>query len=243
MKLSFFVTLFGSGVKPLGCFNRISFDVASSHVQETQVALSLWQVFLGCLAYPTKRCLHVLGRTTPGRKHERQVVLRLGQTQLRRLAEPLEGLRVVTHASASGRVARTEKKCGARIAAIGYCFGGGAVLHAARIGMPLAGVVSYHGALASRHTPAPGSVRARILVCHGAEDVLVPEEHVTALHDEMKAAGADLRFIAYPGALHGFTNPEADVNGKKYGLPLAYHEETDRLSWQETQSFFKEIFA
>lgn len=132
---------------------------------------------------------------------------------------------------------------GDRIAAIGYCFGGAVVLHSARVGMPLAGVVSYHGALGSKHTPAPGSVRAKILVCHGADDVLVPEADVTGLQDEMRAAGADLRFISYPGALHGFTNPDADVNGKKYGLPLAYDEETDRKSWDETQTFFKEIFA
>lgn len=130
-----------------------------------------------------------------------------------------------------------------RIAAIGYCFGGAVVLHAARTGMPLAGVVSFHGVLGSSHTPAPGSVRARIMVCHGADDVLVPEESVAALKEEMQAAGADLRFIAYPGALHGFTNPDADVNGKKYGLPLAYSEDTDRRSWQEMQGFFKEIFA
>jgi dienelactone hydrolase len=129
------------------------------------------------------------------------------------------------------------------IAAIGYCFGGAVVLHAARTGMPLAGVVSFHGALGSSHTPAPGSVRAKILVCHGADDVLVPEDSVTALKAEMQAAGADLRFIAYPGALHGFTNPDADLNGEKYGLPLAYSEDTDRRSWQEMQVFFKEIFA
>ncbi len=61
-----------------------------------------------------------------------------------------------------------------RIAAIGYCFGGAMVLHAARTGMPLAGVVSFHGALGSSHKPAPGSVLAKIMVCHGAEDVLVP---------------------------------------------------------------------
>ena len=66
---------------------------------------------------------------------------------------------------------------------------------------------------------------------------------MTALKDEMQAAGADLRFIAYPGALHGFTNPEADANGKKYGLPLAYSQDTDQRSWQEMQDFFKEIFA
>lgn len=129
------------------------------------------------------------------------------------------------------------------IAAIGYCFGGAMVLHAARTGMPLAGVVSFHGALGSAHTPAPGSVHAKVMVCHGADDALVPDEQVTALKDEMQAAKADLRFIAYPGALHGFTNPEADGNGKKYGLPLAYSENTDRRSWQEMQTFFKEVFA
>lgn len=130
-----------------------------------------------------------------------------------------------------------------RIAAIGYCFGGAMVLHAARTGMPLAGVVSFHGALGSAHTPAPGSVRAKVMVCHGADDSLVPEEQVAGIKEEMQAAGADLRFIAYPGALHGFTNPEADANGQKYGLPLAYHEDTDRRSWQEMHTFFKEIFA
>lgn len=129
-----------------------------------------------------------------------------------------------------------------RIAAIGYCFGGGVVLHAARTGMPLAGVVSFHGSLGSFHTPAPGSVRAKVMVCHGADDVLVPDESVTALKDEMQAAGADLRFISYPGALHGFTNPDADANGEKYGLPLAYSEDTDQRSWQDMQGFFKEIF-
>ena len=130
-----------------------------------------------------------------------------------------------------------------RTAAIGYCFGGAMVLHAARTGMPLAAVVSFHGALASSHTPAPGSVRAKVLVCHGAEDVLVPDDDAEALKDEMQAAGADLRFISYPGALHGFTNPEADANGKKYGLPLAYSEDTDQRSWSEMQAFFKEVFA
>ena len=117
------------------------------------------------------------------------------------------------------------------------------VLHAARTGMPLAGVVRFHGSLGSAHEPTPGSIRAKIMVCHGAEDVLVPDDSVTALKDEMQAAGADLRFISYPGALHGFTNPDADANGEKYGLPLAYSEHTDHRSWQDMQAFFKEIFA
>ena len=61
-----------------------------------------------------------------------------------------------------------ERVDGSRVAAIGYCFGGAMVLHMARIGMPLKGVVSFHGALGSFHKPAPGEVKAAVLVCHGA---------------------------------------------------------------------------
>jgi dienelactone hydrolase len=131
----------------------------------------------------------------------------------------------------------------AHMAAIGYCFGGAMVLHAARIGMDLDGVVSFHGALGSAHKPTPGGVRARILVCHGAADSLVPDDDITAFKREMAEACADYRFEAYEGALHGFTNPDADENGKKYGLPLAYSAQTDRRSWQAMQDFFNAIFS
>ena len=129
-----------------------------------------------------------------------------------------------------------------RIAAIGYCFGGAMVLHGARIGMDLKGVVSFHGSLGSFHTPARGSVKAKVLVCHGAADVLVPDEEVAAFKQEMTDAGADSRFVAYEGALHGFTNPGATANGRKYGLPLAYDEAIDRRSWDDMQSLFSEVF-
>jgi len=130
-----------------------------------------------------------------------------------------------------------------RIAAIGYCFGGAVVLHAARLGLPLRGVASFHGALGSMHTPAPGSVRAKILVCHGAADSLVPDAEVAAFKQEMEQAGADYRFIAYANARHGFTNPEADANGKKYGIPLAYDAAADDRSWQDLREFLDRIFA
>jgi dienelactone hydrolase len=130
-----------------------------------------------------------------------------------------------------------------RIAAIGYCFGGAIVLHAARVGVPLRGVVSFHGALGSFHKPAAGTVKAKILVCHGAADMLVPDSDVDAFKQEMDAAKADYRFVAYPGALHGFTNPEADGNAKRYGIPLAYDAAVDQRSWQDMQEFFTRIFA
>jgi dienelactone hydrolase len=126
-----------------------------------------------------------------------------------------------------------------KIAAIGYCFGGAMVLHSARIGMDLKAVTSFHGALGSFHKPAPGSVKAKVLVCHGADDKLVPDEQVAAFKQEMEVAGADYQFVAYPGALHGFTNPEATARGEKYGLPLAYDPAVDRQSWQAMQDLFK----
>jgi dienelactone hydrolase len=130
-----------------------------------------------------------------------------------------------------------------RCGAIGYCFGGAMVLHAARTGMALQAVVSFHGALGSFHKPAPGSVHAKILVCHGGDDVLVPEDAVAAFKQEMQEAEADFRFVAYPGALHGFSNPEASERGSKYGLPLAYNADTDRESWQAMKELFSEAFA
>ncbi len=130
-----------------------------------------------------------------------------------------------------------------RLAAIGYCFGGAVVLHAARIGLPLAAVVSFHGALGSFHTPAPGSVPAKILVCHGDADSLVPEADVDAFEHEMEQAKADYRVARYPHALHGFTNREADENGKKYGIPLAYDPDADRHSWDDMRKLFADTIA
>jgi len=58
----------------------------------------------------------------------------------------------------------------------------------------------------------------------------------------MKNAGADFRFISYPGALHSFTNPEADEYGKKFKIPVAYNAEADKKSWKELKKFLRQIF-
>jgi dienelactone hydrolase len=126
------------------------------------------------------------------------------------------------------------------VAAIGYCFGGGTVLEMARDGDDLKGVVSFHGALKSEHPAESGKVKARVLVCHGAADPLVPQEDVKALEDEMKKANADAKVIQYPDAKHAFTNPDAD----KYGLPpVAYNKAADQKSWHDMLAFFAEIFG
>ncbi len=125
-----------------------------------------------------------------------------------------------------------------RIGAMGYCFGGALALNLARFGTPLKAVTSFHGALDSAHTPEPGSVQTKILVCHGAADPFVGEESVAAFKAEMETAQIDYEFIAYEGVLHGFTNPAATERGEKFGLPLKYDAEADQASWQAMQAHF-----
>ncbi len=130
-----------------------------------------------------------------------------------------------------------------RIAAIGYCFGGAMALHAARIGTDLRGVASFHGALGSFHKPAPGEVKAKILVCHGSDDAMVSDDDVAAFKQEMSDANVDLKFIAYEGAQHGFTSQVATENGKKYGIPISYNAAADSASWQEMKTFLSEVLS
>jgi len=128
------------------------------------------------------------------------------------------------------------------IAAIGYCFGGGIVLNMARQGADLKGVASFHGSLAAVKPAQPGAVKAKILVLHGEADQFTTAEQISAFKKEMKDAGADLEFIIYPGAMHSFTNPDADIYARKFNLPLAYNAEADKKSWKELHKFFSRIF-
>lgn len=129
-----------------------------------------------------------------------------------------------------------------RTAAIGYCFGGAMVLHMARIGLPLSAVASFHGALGSFHTAEPGSIKARILVCHGAADSMVTMEDLEGFKQEMEAAQADYEVLLLADAKHGFSNPEADVNAKKYGIDLGYQQSADEKSWDAMQALFSKLF-
>jgi dienelactone hydrolase len=129
-----------------------------------------------------------------------------------------------------------------RTAAIGYCFGGGLVLHMARVGSDLDGVVSFHGGLDSGVRAGPGDVKAAVLVLNGGADLWVTQEAIAAFEQEMDEAGVDYTFINYHAAVHGFTNPAATEKGIKYEIPIAYNPQADSLSWEEMQQFFGRIF-
>ena len=63
------------------------------------------------------------------------------------------------------------------------------------------------------------------------------------MKQEMTDAGVDMTFIAYPGAIHSFTNPGATALGEKFDLPLAYNETADANSWAELDVFLQDVFA
>lgn len=126
-----------------------------------------------------------------------------------------------------------------RIAAIGYCFGGAVVLGMARAGADLDAVISFHGLLATENPAAEGAIQGRVLALTGEADPFVPPEQVAAFRAEMEAAGARFEVIGYPGARHGFTNPDADGHGME---ALAYDAEADRQSWAEMLRTLGEVF-
>lgn len=127
-----------------------------------------------------------------------------------------------------------------RIAVIGYCFGGFAALELARSGAELAGAVSFHGILHTARPEDAANIRARILVLSGAADPVVPDGQVTEFENELRAApGVDWQLVRYSGAMHAFTQPEA--NAPDHGA--AYQAAADRRSWTAMRSFFDEIFA
>lgn len=123
--------------------------------------------------------------------------------------------------------------------AIGFCMGGQAVLELARDGADIAAVVSFHGLLDTAAPAQPGMVRARILVCHGDADPLVPREQVMAFWQEMDRAGADWHFHSYSGVVHGFTNP----NPPPGNAAVAFNASADRQSWQSALSLFEEVLG
>jgi dienelactone hydrolase len=134
----------------------------------------------------------------------------------------------------------------AKVAAIGYCFGGSTVQALAYSGAPLAGIVSFHGGLTPASAEAAAANKAKFLICHGALDPSSKQEQIDAFLKSLNEAKIDYRFVVYAGAYHAFTNPESDTNVEKFPAMkgfIAYSPSADRRSWQDMEDFFGEIFA
>ena len=127
---------------------------------------------------------------------------------------------------------------GLPLAAIGFCMGGQAALELARDGAPLEAAVSFHGLLDTGLPAKAGNVTARLLICHGDADPMVPRSQVLAFWEEMDAAKANWHFHSYSGVRHGFTNPAPTDNPA-----TAYDASADRQSWAAMLELFDEVFG
>ena len=128
-----------------------------------------------------------------------------------------------------------------KLAAIGYCFGGSVALTMANSGADLDAVAAFHSGVTLPVMPNE-QLKARVLVCNGGADSFVSEESVGVFKSAMDSIGATYEYISYPGVVHSFTSKEADANGEKFGLPLAYDADADQKSWNSVQEMLNEVF-
>jgi dienelactone hydrolase len=127
----------------------------------------------------------------------------------------------------------------AKVAAIGYCFGGLTVLELARSGAGLRAAVSFHGNLSSPRPADAKKIKAKVLVCHGADDPHVPPAQVNSFVRSMRRAKVDWQLVMYGNTLHSFTFPQANdpANG------LQYNPTADSRSWELMTSFLSEAMS
>ena len=128
----------------------------------------------------------------------------------------------------------------AKLAAIGYCMGGSTSLELGRSGAPLAAIVSFHGGLQIATPEDSKNIRAKVLVCTGADDPLIPPAQVTTFIEQMQKTKVDWQVHSYGGVVHSFTNPDA---GKVGNPALAYNAAADKRSWASMLQVFDEAFG
>ena len=120
-----------------------------------------------------------------------------------------------------------------KLAAIGFCFGGSAVLDLARTGADVAAVVSFHGLLATDDPKLASKIKAKVLALNGADDTNVPPEQRTAFEAEMRDAKVDWASEDFGGAVHCFTEKEAvaTTGNCRYDAEVAHRAYAAMRAW------------
>jgi len=129
---------------------------------------------------------------------------------------------------------------GQNLAAIGYCFGGSTALQLAYTGAPVKAVATFHAALPAPTPEQAKAIKAKVLICHGADDTFIPKDAIAKFRAALDAAKVDYKFISYPGTVHSFTVPGAEKVGVE---GLRYNEAADRDSWMQMQTLFRAVFT
>jgi len=161
------------------------------------------------------------------------------------LLQPLLAAPARTRARASAALkALTDRSevDSARVASIGYCFGGTMSLELARSGANLKAVVGFHSGLGTNAPQTDAkAIKARVLVCIGADDPMIPAEQRAVFEDEMRDGGVDWQVHLYGKTVHSFTNKEAG----KLNMPdaIRYSAEADARSWAALEELFSETLA
>lgn len=128
----------------------------------------------------------------------------------------------------------------AKVAAIGYCLGGTTALQLAYSGADLKAVVTFHAGLSAPTAAEAKAIKARILVCNGADDKFIPEKAIADFKAALDGGGVKYEFVGFPGAVHSFTVPTAD----KVGNPgMKYDKAADEKSWQLMRDLFKQTLG
>jgi dienelactone hydrolase len=125
----------------------------------------------------------------------------------------------------------------ARLAAIGYCFGGQCVLEIARSGADVKAVVSYHGALLTHAPAGPGDIKGLVATYCGGKDAFVPVSEIEVLRAELTRAGAPFHITEFSHAQHGFTDPEASWNGRD---DIVFDPLAEAVSWAGTVAILEQ---
>lgn len=125
-----------------------------------------------------------------------------------------------------------------RVGAIGYCFGGTMALEVARSGADLLAVVGFHSGLSTVRPEDAVNIKSKVLVCIGADDPIIPPDQRLAFEEEMRAGGVDWQLHLYGGAVHSFTNPDADGSNPA----IRYDQHADERSWRAMLDLFTEVF-
>ncbi|MBI1393534.1 MAG: carboxymethylenebutenolidase [Alphaproteobacteria bacterium] len=127
----------------------------------------------------------------------------------------------------------------ANAAAMGFCFGGLCALDLARIGADVKGVASFHGLFMPPETGKVDKIKSKVIAFHGYDDPMAKPADMTALGDELTAAGADWQIHAYGGVMHAFTNPQANDPG----FGTVYDKRAADRAWRALEGFLEECLG
>jgi dienelactone hydrolase len=103
----------------------------------------------------------------------------------------------------------------AKLASVGYCFGGTTGIELIETGAPLLGFVSVHGAFQNFTPEGAKSIKGRVLILHGAEDPVAPMDQLNAVISQFRAAKVDFEVNLYSGTAHAFTKPQNPSGGAR----------------------------